>query len=39
MMPRNSQTGIEMLKMQAESLQSALDSINRRMEKLEKPND
>ena len=31
--------GIEMLKMQAASLQSALDSINRRMEKMENPND
>ena len=30
---------IEMLKMQAGSLQSALDSINRRMEKLEHAND
>jgi hypothetical protein len=39
MMPPNNQNGIEMLKMQAESLQSARDSINRRMEKLEKSND
>jgi len=39
MMPRNNQTGIEMIKMQGESLQSALDSINWRMEKLEEPND
>ena len=38
-MPCNNQTGIEMLKMQTGSLQNALDSIKRRMEKLEHAND
>lgn len=37
--PEDTAGAIEMLKMQAESMRDALDSINRRMQELEKTND